>query len=137
MLISAYNDGETDWISVALDIVYIHGLQIETVIGIWDWERRVKQTVVVDLDLGTDIAAAGASDSMEDTIDYKAVAKRIIEFAQAEQFLLVEALAEQSAKILMEEFAVKWVRIRINKRGALRGVRDVGVVIERSSKVDG
>ena len=117
-----------------MDIVYLHGLRLETVIGIWDWERKIKQTVLVDLDLGTDIARAGESDAIEDTVDYKAVAKRLMSFAEESDFLLVEALAENIARILATEFGIPWVRIRINKQGALRGVRDVGVIIERGSK---
>lgn len=114
-----------------MDIVYLHGLRLETVIGIWDWERQIKQTIVVDLDLGTDISRAARSDAIEDTIDYKAVAKRLVSFAEDSNFLLVEALAENIAEILATEFAIPWMRIRINKQGALGGVRDVGVVIER------
>jgi dihydroneopterin aldolase len=117
-----------------MDIVYLHGLRLETVIGIWAWERQLKQTLVVDLDLGTDIARAGRSDAIEDTIDYKAVSKRLIALAQKSKFFLVEALAENIAVILIAEFNIEWVRIRINKQGALADVRDVGVIIERGRK---
>ena len=117
-----------------MDIVYLHGLRLETVIGIWDWERETRQTVVVDLDMGTDIARAGHSDAIEDTIDYKAVAKRLMSFADESEFFLVEALAEGIANIVINEFSIPWTRIRINKQGALRSVRDVGVVIERGHK---
>ena len=114
-----------------MDIVYLHGLRLETIIGIWDWERQVKQTVVVDLDLGTDIAKAASSDAIQDTVDYKAVANRLVKFANESEFLLVEALAENISAILLNEFGIAWLRIRINKQGALTGVRDVGVIIER------
>ena len=116
-----------------MDIVFLHGLKMETVIGIWDWERRLKQTLILDLDLGTDHTRAAASDSITDTIDYKAVTKRLFKLADEHGFLLVEALAETIAQILLIEFKVRWVRVKINKRGAVRQVRDVGVIIERSA----
>ncbi|MBI2802494.1 MAG: dihydroneopterin aldolase [Gammaproteobacteria bacterium] len=114
-----------------MDIVFLHGLRMDTVIGIWDWERRLKQTLIVDLDLGTDHAHAAASDSIDDTIDYKAVTKRLLKLGDEHAFLLVEALAEAIAQILLGEFNVQWVRVKLNKRGAVRQVRDVGVIIER------
>ncbi len=114
-----------------MDIVYLHGLRLETIIGIWEWERQVRQTVVVDLDLGTDIAQAASSDAIEDTVDYKEVANRLVKLANESEFLLVEALAENISEILINDFGVEWLRIRINKQGALTGVRDVGVIIER------
>lgn len=115
-----------------MDIVFLHGLRMDTVIGIWDWERRLKQTLILDLDLGTDHTRAAASDSIDDTIDYKAVTKRLLKLGDEHAFLLVEALAEAIAQILLGEFNVQWVRVKLNKRGAVRQVRDVGVIIERN-----
>lgn len=115
-----------------MDIIYLNDLKIETVIGIFDWERRIKQTVSIDLEMAADIARAAASDSIDDTLDYKAVAKRLIAFVGESQFQLVETLAERVAGIVLDEFGVPWVRVRINKRGAVRHAEDVGVVIERS-----
>lgn len=115
-----------------MDIIYLTDLKIEAVIGIFEWERRVKQTVSIDLEMGADIAKAAASDSIEDTLDYKAVAKRLIGYVGESRFQLVETLAERVAAIVLEEFHVPWVRVRINKRGAVRHAEDVGVVIERS-----
>ncbi|MEN9725821.1 MAG: hypothetical protein RL434_187 [Pseudomonadota bacterium] len=117
-----------------MDIVFLHGLKIDTVIGIWDWERKLKQTLVVDIDMGADLSIPGRSDNIEDTIDYKSVTKRIMKLADESAFLLVERLAETIADILLGEFGLPWVRIRINKQGAVRQVRDVGVMIERSRK---
>lgn len=117
--------------NIAMDIVYLHGLRLETVIGVWGWERQLKQTVVVDLDLATDIAQAGRSDAIEDALDYKAVSSRLIRLASECEFYLVEALATRICEILITEFDIEWVRVRINKQGALREVRDVGVIIER------
>ena len=114
-----------------MDIIYLRDLRIETTIGIYDWERRVRQTVVLDIEMGTDISKAAASDKIEDTLNYKAVAKRIIAFVSESEFELVETLAERVADILLHEFSVPWCRLRLNKQGAVRGVRDVGVVIER------
>ncbi len=117
-----------------MDIVFLHGMRVDTVIGLWDWERRLEQTLILDVDLGTDVARAGASDAIEDTVDYKAVTNRIMQIAQNHAYLLVEALAEAIASTLLAEFKVRWVKIRINKRGAVRQVRDVGVVIERGQR---
>jgi dihydroneopterin aldolase len=117
-----------------MDIVFLHDLKIECVIGVWEWERQIKQTVVLDLDLGFDIRRAAASDALADTLNYKAVAKRLQEFVGGSQFQLVETMAERVAEILLNEFKLPWVRVRINKRGAVRGAGDVGVVIERGTK---
>jgi dihydroneopterin aldolase len=115
-----------------MDIVYVRDLKIKCVIGIFEWERRIKQTVVLDLEMAADIKRAAATDRIKDTLDYKAVSKRLLEFVGTSQFQLVETLAEKIALIVLEEFHVPWVRVRINKRGALRNAADVGVVIERS-----
>ncbi len=115
-----------------MDIVYLRDLEIECVIGIFEWERRIKQTIVLDLDMAADIRRAAASDRIEDTLDYKAVSKRVIDFVGASQFQLVETLAERVSEIVLNEFQVPWVRVRVNKRGAIRHAADVGVVIERS-----
>ena len=114
-----------------MDIIYLNDLKIDTVIGIYDWERRVKQTVSLDLEMATDIRKAAASDSIEDTLNYKAVAKRLIQFVGESQFQLVETLTERIAEIVVNEFDVPWVRVRLNKKGAVRYAGDVGVVIER------
>ena len=117
---------------MATDIIYLNDLRIETIIGIFDWERRVKQTVSIDVEMATDIRRAAQSDTIEDTLDYKAVAKRLIDFVADSEFQLVETLAERTAQLLLEEFGINWVRLKINKTGAIRGARDVGVLIERS-----
>lgn len=117
-----------------MDIIYLKDLRIETVIGVNDWERRIKQTIVLDLELGTDIRRASASDDIAHTLDYKAVAKRIIAFVGESRFYLVETMAERIADILLQEFQVPWCRLRLNKQGAVRHVRDVGVIIERGTR---
>ncbi len=115
-----------------MDIVYLHDLEIECIVGIFDWERRVKQTIVLDLDMAADVKKAAATDRIEDTLDYKAVSKRLIDYVGQSQFQLVETLAENVAAIVLGEFEVPWVRVRVNKRGAIRHAADVGVVIERT-----
>jgi dihydroneopterin aldolase len=117
-----------------MDIIFISELRIETLIGIYDWERVTEQTVCLDLEMATDIRRAAATDSIEDTLNYKAVAKRLIEFVGASDFQLVETLAEKIAAIVLGEFNVAWLRLRLRKPGAVRGSRDVGVVIERGSR---
>ncbi|OGT83521.1 MAG: dihydroneopterin aldolase [Gammaproteobacteria bacterium RIFCSPLOWO2_02_FULL_61_13] len=117
-----------------MDIIYLHDLRIETVIGVNDWERRIKQTVVLDVEMGTDTRRAAAADRIDDTVDYKAVAKRLVAFVAGSNFFLVETLAERVADILNNEFKVPWCRVRLNKQGAVRYVRDVGVIIERGTR---
>ncbi len=117
-----------------MDIVYIRDLRIDTIIGIFDWEREVRQTVSLDLEMAADIRKAGASDDIEHTLNYKAVAKRLIAHVEASQCLLVERLAEEVAAIVLDEFKVPWLRLRLSKPGALRGSRDVGLIIERGEK---
>jgi len=118
-----------------MDIIYLHDLKIDTLIGIYEWERRIKQTVSLDLEMATDIRRAAASDSIDDTLNYKAVAKRLIQFVGDSQFQLVETLTEQVADIILQEFDVSWVRVRLNKKGAVRYAGDVGIIIERGNRV--
>lgn len=115
-----------------MDIVYITGLEIETVIGIYDWERSVRQPVVIDLELGTDIRAAAASGDISDALDYHAISVRLQEFVGSSQFQLIETIAEHCADLLMTEFGVQWLRLRLAKPTAVPAARSVGVVIERS-----
>lgn len=117
-----------------MDIIYLKDLKIDAIIGVYDWERQVRQTISFDLDMGTDIRKAAASDDIADTLDYKAVAKRLQEFVQGSSFQLVETLAERVAEIVLSEFAVPWVRVTLNKKGAVRYARDVGVIIERGRR---
>ncbi|MAS83912.1 MAG: dihydroneopterin aldolase [Legionellales bacterium] len=117
-----------------MDIIFLRNLKIDTVIGIYDWERRIKQTVILDLEMATDIKKAAKSDDIADTLDYKAIAKRVISFVEESEYKLVETLAERIAEIIVNEFKVPWVKLSLNKIGAIRGARDVGVIIERGSK---
>jgi dihydroneopterin aldolase len=114
-----------------VDIVYIRELQVQTVIGIYDWEREVRQAVSLDLEMGTDIREAAATEDIENTLNYKSVSKRLITFIEGSEFLLVETMAEEVAQLVMQEFGVRWLRLRLGKPGAIRGARDVGVLIER------
>jgi 7,8-dihydroneopterin aldolase/epimerase/oxygenase len=113
------------------DVIFLGGLTVDCIVGIWDWERRVKQKVVFDLEMAADIRKAAASDSIDDTLDYKRVAKRLLQFVGESQYQLVETLAERVAELVVTEFNVPWVRVRLNKQGAIRGARDVGILIER------
>jgi len=114
------------------DRIFLRGLQVECIIGFIEWERRIKQTIVLDIELPTDCARAAETDDVEHTVDYKRVAKRLISFVEASDFKLVETLAHRAAMIVLEEFSLPWVRISVNKPGAIRGSRDVGVSIERT-----
>ena len=117
-----------------LDIIFIEALRVETVIGVYDWERRIRQSVVIDLEMGADVARAAANDDVADTLDYKAVSKRVQQFVGESSFLLVETLTERIAALVLDEFSVPWVRVRLNKIGALRGAAGVGIVVERGRK---
>jgi 7,8-dihydroneopterin aldolase/epimerase/oxygenase len=114
------------------DRIFLHGLTTDCIIGFIDWERRVRQTVVVDLEMPVDCRHASIADEVADTLDYKKVAKRALEFIGASEFKLVETLAHRLALVILEEFGVEWVRISLNKPGAIRNSRDVGVEIERT-----
>lgn len=115
------------------DRVFIEDLRVETVIGIYDWEREIRQVVSLDLEMGFDIRKAALSDSIADTLDYKAVSKRLIQFVESSQFQLVEKLADQCAALVLQEFPVRWLRLKLSKPGAVRGSSAVGVIIERQS----
>jgi dihydroneopterin aldolase len=117
-----------------MDIIFLRDMKVDAVIGIWDWERKIRQTVSIDLDMAADIRKAAATDSVEDTLNYKSVAKRVQEFVGNSGFQLVETLAEQLAAIVIDEFDIPWVRVRVSKPGAIRGARDVGILIERGTR---
>ncbi len=116
-----------------MDNVFIEGLEIDALIGIYDWERRIRQTLVFDLEMGFDNRRPAATDDIADTLNYKAVSKRLMEFVRASEFGLVETLAERCAQIVLDEFGVQWLRLKLSKPGAVRGARAVGVVIERTA----
>src|ERR1700722_4264670 len=118
--------------SNSADRIFLHGLAIDCIIGFIDWERRVKQTVVVDLEMPVDCSRAALRDDVADTLNYKTVAKRVISFVAESQFHLVETLVERIALLVLEEFGLEWVRVTLSKPGAIRGSRDVGVTIERT-----
>jgi dihydroneopterin aldolase len=114
-----------------MDKIFIHALKTEAIIGIFDWERQVKQTVVIDIEISADIAKAALSDSIHDTLNYKRIAKRVLAFVEESKFHLVETLAERIAMLLLEDFGIDWVSISLSKPGAIRSSRDVGVMLER------
>jgi dihydroneopterin aldolase len=115
-----------------MDKIFIHALKTETIVGIFDWERQVKQTVVMDIEFSADIRKAAISDSIDDTLNYKGIAKRVLGFVDESSFHLVETLAEHVAMLILEEFGVSWVSIALSKPGAIRNSRDVGVMLERT-----
>jgi len=117
-----------------MDIVYIRDLRIDTIIGIYDWEREVRQTVSIDLEMASDIRKAAETDDIQFALNYKAVSKRLIAYVENRNALLVETLAEEIAQVIRAEFNVPWLRLRLSKPGAVRGARDVGLIIERGEK---
>ena len=119
---------------MSMDIVFIEDLRIQTVIGVFDWEREITQTVSLNLEMGFDISKAAGSDAIADTLDYKAVSKRLIGLVESSDYQLVEALADKCAQVVLSEFPVGWLRLKLSKPGAVRGSSAVGVVIERGSR---
>jgi len=119
-----------------MDIIFLRNLRIETIIGIFDWEREIKQAVFIDLEMAADVRKGAATDQIEDTLDYKAISKAVITFVEASQFQLIETLAERVAALILNDFNVPWVRLTLNKKGAIRDADDVGVIIERGNKPD-
>ena len=109
-------------------------LRVATVIGIYEWEKRIKQTISIDLEMGTDIRTAAASDTIDDTLNYKAVSKRIIAFVEGNRFQLIETLAEKIAELLLKEFKLPWLKLTVSKPGAVSAAGNVGVIIERGSR---
>ncbi|MFT6420995.1 MAG: dihydroneopterin aldolase [Porticoccus sp.] len=117
-----------------MDIVYIRNLCIATIIGVYDWERQVRQIVSLDLEMGADISRAADTDDIQYALDYKAVADRLTAFIGGSEFLLLETMAEQVATIVRTEFSVPWLRLRIGKPDAIAEADDVGVLIERGAR---
>lgn len=117
-----------------MDIVYVRGLEVKTVIGVYDWEREIKQPVTVDLDMATDITEAAKTDDHRHVVDYKVVCVRVSEFIEKSNLQLLEAMAEEIAKLVRTEFQVQWVRVRVGKPAAITGAKDVGVIIERGAR---
>ncbi len=117
-----------------MDIIFLGGLEIQTIIGIYDWERETKQTIVLDIEMAFDIKKAAETDDIQYALDYKTVSKRIIAFVEESQFFLVEKLIIEISNIIQNEFDVPWVKITLNKKGAIRGASDVGIIIERGTK---
>ena len=119
-----------------MEIVYIRGLEIKTVIGVYDWEREIKQRVTIDLKMKSDFSKAAEKDEIEHALDYKAVAKRLTSFVEESSFKLMETLGSRIADIVQNEFGVTWLYLELGKPGAVTGSRDVGVIIERGVKKD-
>ena len=117
-----------------MDIVYIRDLKIKTVVGVYDWERAIKQAVCIDLEMAADIAKAARSDNISDALNYKSVAERVVQYVENSQFLLIETMAEKVATLVREEFSVPWLRLRIGKPAAIPGSQEVGVIIERGEQ---
>lgn len=119
-----------------MDIVYIRDLRIDTIIGVYDWEREIKQTICIDLEMAADIRKAAATDDIQYALNYKDVSDRLIDYVENRNAQLVETLAEEITAIVRKEFNVPWLRLRLSKPGAVRGARDVGLILERGKKPD-
>ena len=115
-----------------MDIIYLTDLRIDTVIGVYDWEREIKQTLILDLEIGTDVRKAGKTDDLQYTVNYAEVAERVVAYVEESRFQLIESVAEGIAEIILNEFDAPWMRLKINKKGAVPIVRDIGVIIERT-----
>lgn len=115
------------------DTIFLQELKVDTIVGIWDWERKIRQTVSIDLEMGADIRRAAENDDIESTLNYKLVAKRVQQFVADSEFQLVETMAEKIAEVVLQEFEVPWIQVRVNKPGAIRNAKNVGVLIRRES----
>ncbi len=114
------------------DIVYLHGLKCECTIGVWEWEKQIRQTLTLDIDLATDAAKAAANDDLEHALDYQAIATRVQSFTKDTPFELIETLAHKLADLILAEFDTSWVKIKVDKGSAVKGVKHVGIIVERS-----
>ncbi|ACO73615.1 dihydroneopterin aldolase [Laribacter hongkongensis] len=117
-----------------MDIIFLREVRVDTVIGVYEWERRAPQTIELDLDIGIPSEAPCHSDNIGDTIHYGVVVERLRATLAEQHFLLIEALAEHIARIVREEFGAPWVRVAVTKLGILPGVKKVGVQIERGHR---
>ncbi|MEK9647927.1 MAG: dihydroneopterin aldolase [Gammaproteobacteria bacterium] len=117
-----------------MEIVYIRGLEVRTVIGVYDWEREIRQRVTLDLQMKSDFSKAAENDEIEYALDYKAVSKRLASYMEESSFKLLETLGSRMADILQDEFGVTWLRLELGKPGAVTAAKDVGVIIERGEK---
>lgn len=117
-----------------MDRIYLQDLRVEAVIGIWEWERRIRQTISLDLEMATDVRRAAASDDIEDALNYRSIAKQLAETVEQSEFQLVETLAETLARIVVVDFGVSWLKLTVSKPGAIQGSRNVGVVVERTTE---
>lgn len=113
------------------DTIFLQDLKVETIVGIWDWERRIRQTISIDIEMAADVAKAAETDNIEGTLNYKAVAKRVQQFVAASEYQLVETLAEKIAETVLAEFDIPWIQLRVCKPGAIRNAKNVGVTIRR------
>lgn len=113
------------------DTIFLQDLKVETIVGIWDWERKIRQTVSIDIEMAADVAKAAETDNIEGTLNYKAVAKRVQQFVAASEYQLVETLAEKIAETVLAEFDIPWIQLRVCKPGAIRNAKNVGVTIRR------
>ncbi len=121
-------------LNMAKDTIFLRDLEMDATIGVYEWEKRIRQKVCINLEMATDITPAATSHSIDDTLDYKAVAKRIVQFVEASHYELIESLIEKVAAMLIQEFDIPWLRITISKPRAVRGARDVGITIERGKR---
>lgn len=117
-----------------MDIIYLRGLRVETTIGVYEWERRIRQLVIIDIEMAIDSQSAAATDSIEEAVNYSAVAESVIKFADGCEYKLLETLACRLAEMLIAEFHVPWLRLQLNKKGAVREAKDVGIIIERGRR---
>jgi len=117
-----------------MDRIFLSEMKIDTTVGIWEWEKRIKQQVIIDIEMSADIKKAAATDQIEDTLNYKAVAKSVRKLVEESSFQLVETMAEKISELVIGEHNVSWVRVKVNKPGAIRGSKGVGIIIERGDK---
>jgi len=117
-----------------VDIIFLYGLEANCVVGVWEWEKQTTQKIIIDLDVLADIKHSAASDELKDTLNYKSMAENVIEMLETTHYQLIETMAEEVAKLILENYATTWVKVRINKGGVVKNVKNVGVQIERGER---
>lgn len=117
-----------------MDIVFIENLKVPASIGVWEWEHRIKQNLIFDIELGCDLQQAAQSDNVENTVSYKDVSLRISEFIAESKFNLLETVAEKIAGLILDEFPVSWCKVKVSKPRAVEMAKNVGVIVERSAQ---
>ncbi len=121
------------WLEAIMSAIFIEALKVDVIIGVFEWEKRIPQTVLIDLEIVTDSSVAAISDNIADALNYKDIAKRVMNFASESRFTLIETLAERTANLLIKEFKISTIKVTVNKPRAVRHSKNVRITVEKSA----